>query len=56
MKKILVFNKQQRGKGIKIFTPKQMFQRFPIAFPSVKASNTFENSLNAIRQIIYSLN
>ena len=43
------------SKGIKILTPKQMLQRLPIALAQVKASNTFENLLNEIRQIIYSL-
>ena len=33
--KILGFNKQQKGKGIKILTPKQMLQRLPIALAQV---------------------
>ena len=53
--KILDFNKQQKGKGIKILTPKQMLQRLPIVLVQVKAGNTSENVLNEIRQIIYSL-
>ena len=40
---------------LKIFTPKQLLQRLPIALPQVKAGNTSENLLNEIRQIIYSL-
>ena len=40
---------------LKILTSKQMLQRLPIAFAQVKAGNTSENSLNEIRQIIYSL-
>ena len=32
-----------------------MIQRLPIAIAWVKAGHTFENSLNEIRQIIYSL-
>ena len=40
---------------IKFLTPKQMLQRLPIALAQVKAGNTSENLLNAIRQIIYSL-
>ena len=32
-----------------------MLQRFPIALAKVKASNTSENLLNEIRQIIYFL-
>ena len=42
-------------KGIKILTPKQMFQRLPIALAQVKASNNSESLLNEIRQIVYSL-
>ena len=42
VKKILDFNKQQKRKGIKILTPKQMFQRLPIALAQVKAGNTSE--------------
>ena len=45
----------KHGKGLKILTPKQMFQRLPIALPQVKAGNTSENPLNEIYQIIYYL-
>ena len=54
VEKILDFNKQQKGKGIKILTPKQLLQRVPIALAQVKGCNTSENLLNEIRQIIYS--
>ena len=40
---------------LKILTPKQMFQRLPVALAQVKAGNTTENLLNKIRQIIFSL-
>ena len=53
VEKILDFNKQQRSKAIKVLTPKQMFQRLPIALAQVKASNTFKKLLNGIRQIIF---
>ena len=54
---MLDFNKQQKVKGMKILTPKKMLQRLPVALAQVKASNTSENLLNEIRQIIiYSLN
>ena len=46
---------ETKGIGLKILTPKQMFQRLPIALAQVKAGNTSENLLNEIRQIIYSL-
>ena len=47
--------KAMQGEGLKILTSKQMLQRFPIALAKVKASNTSENLLNEIRQIIYFL-
>ena len=48
-------NKKQKGKGLKILTPKQMLQKLPIALAQVKAANTSENLLNEIRLIIYFL-
>ena len=39
------------GKGLKIWTPKQMLQRLSIALAQVKAGNTSKNLLNEIRQI-----
>ena len=47
--------KAAQGKNLKIYTPKQMLQRIPIAFARAKAGNTSENLLNEIRKIIYSL-
>ena len=46
---------EMSGKGYKILTPKQFFQRLPIALAQVKAFNNSENLLNEIRQIVYSL-
>ena len=46
--------KETKGKGLKVLTPKQMLQRFPIVLAQVKAGNTSENLLNEIRQTIYS--
>ena len=54
VEKILDFNKQQKAKGIKLLTPKQMIQRLLIE-KAVKAGNTSENVLNEICQITYSL-
>ena len=45
---------EQEGKGLKIFTPKQMLQRLPIALVQVKAGNNSESLSNEIRQIVYS--
>ena len=53
--RIIDFHKQQKGKGIKILTPKEMLQRLPIALAQVKAGNTSECLLNEISQIIYCL-
>ena len=36
---------------LKIWTPKQMLWRLPIAFAHVRAGNNLENILNEIRQI-----
>ena len=36
VEKIVNFNKQQKGKGLKILTPKQILQRVPIALRQVK--------------------
>ena len=44
-----------KGTGLKILTPKQMFQRLPITLAQVKAGNNSESLLNEIRQIVYSL-
>ena len=40
---------------LKILSPELMLQTLPIALAQVKAGNTYENLLNEIRQIIYSL-
>ena len=40
---------------MKVLTPKQMVQRLPTALAKVKVDNTYENLLNEIRLIIYSL-
>ena len=50
----LVANASDR-KQLKILTRKQMLKRLPIALAQVKAGNTFQNLLNEICQIIYSL-
>ena len=40
---------------IKILTPKQMLQSLPIALAQVKTENNWQQLLNKIRQILYSL-
>ena len=41
--------------GFKILTAQQMLHRLPIALTQAKAGNVSKNSLNEIRQVIYSL-
>ena len=58
-----IFLIKSKGAGIlnpnhsklKILSPKEMFQRLPIALAQVKAGNNSESLLNEIRQIVYSL-
>ena len=45
----------RQATGIKILTPKQMLQRFPIALVQIKTGNNSKSLLNEIRQIVYSL-
>ena len=47
--------KSKYGEDLRIITTKQMLQRLTITLAQVITSNTFENLLNEIRQIIYSL-
>ena len=46
---------KQEGTGLKILTPKQMLERFPIALAQIKSGNNSERLLNEIRQIVYCL-
>ena len=41
--------KLKQGTGLKVLTPKQMFQRLAIALAKVKAGNNSESLLNEIR-------
>ena len=45
MKQNLKQNQTTKGKRLKILTPKQLFQRFPIALAQVKASNNSKSLL-----------
>ena len=42
-----------KRKGLKILTPKQMFQILSIALAQVKAGNNSKSLLNEIRQKVY---
>ena len=55
VEKILEFNRQQQGQGLKTFTPNQMLSRLPISLAQLKAGNNSEKLKNEIRQILYSL-
>ena len=53
--KILEFNEQQQGKGLKILTPGQMLNRLPISLTQLYAGNNLEKLKNVIRKTLYSL-
>ena len=55
VEKILEFNEQQEGKGLKILTPSQMLSRLPISLAQLKAGNNSEKLKNEIGQLLYSL-
>ena len=45
--------KTKEEKGLKISSPKQMFQRLSIVLAQVKAGHTSENLLNEIRNYLF---
>ena len=47
--------KKKQGPGLKILTPKQMFQKLPVALMQVKAINNSANLLNEVKDIVCSL-
>ena len=53
--KILEFNRQQQGQGLKITTPNQMLSRLPISLAQLKAGNNSEKLKNETRQLLYAL-
>ena len=55
VEKILSFNRQQQGQGLKILTPSPMLSRLPISLARLKAGNNSEKLKNEIRQLLYSL-
>ena len=55
VEKILEFNEQQEGKGLRILTPSQMLSRLPISLAQLKAGNNSEKLKNETRQLLYSL-
>ena len=55
VEKILEFNRQQSGQGLKILTADQILDRLPISLAQSKAGNDSEKLKNEIRQLLYSL-
>ena len=47
--------REQKGLGLKILTPNQVFSRLPISLAQLKAGNNSEKLKNKIRQLLYSL-
>ena len=45
--------KTKHSKWFEILTPKQMFERLPIAFAQLKAGNNSEGLINEIKKIVY---
>ena len=55
IQKILEFNRQQQGQGLKILRPNQMLSRLPISLAQLKAGNNSKKLKNEFRQLLYSL-
>ena len=53
--KILEFNRQQKGQGLKILTPNQMLSSLPISLAQLEVGNNSEKLENEIRELLYSL-
>ena len=47
--------RKQKGQGLKILTPNQMFSRLPISLAQLKAGNNSERLKKEKRQLLYSL-
>ena len=53
--KYLQKQNETKGTSLKILSPKQMLQTFPIALAQIKAADNSERLLNEIRQVVYLL-
>ena len=51
----LIPRSSTQGRGIKISPQKQMLQKLFALLTQLQAGNTYENLLNKIRQIVYSM-
>ena len=55
VEKILEFNTQLSGQGLKILTPSQMLNRLPISLAQLNTGYNQEKLKNEIRKLLYSL-
>ena len=55
VEKILEFNRQQSGQGLKTLTLNQILNRLPIFLAQLKAGKNSEKLKNRIRQLLHSL-
>ena len=55
VEKILEFDRQKQGQGLKMLTPDLIISRLPITLAQLKAGNNSEKLKNEIRQLLYSL-
>ena len=55
VEKILEFDRQKQGQGLKILTPNQMLSRLPITLAQLNAGNNSQKLKNEIRQLLHSL-
>ena len=53
--KYLQKQNETKWTSLKILSPKQMLQTFPIALAQIKAADNSERLLNEIRQVVYLL-
>ena len=52
LEKIVEFNRQQQGQGLKILTPNQILRRSPISLSQLNAGSNSGNLKNEIRQLL----
>ena len=55
VERIIEFNSEKKGSGLKILTSNQMLSRLPITLAQLEAGNNSEKLKNEIRQLLYSL-
>ena len=52
IEKIVEFNRQQQGQGLKIQTPNQILSRLPISLAQINAGSNSKKLKNEIRQLL----